>query len=298
MALLDAAILSETLFVPLMLGVLVVANAHRVSAHRWRWMILGGSLVGLATLTRQNGLLLLVPLFFSAWTRGGTPTLTGARTAVVAIAVAAIFVIPWTIRNAVVLDAFVPVATQSGVLLAGTYNNTSRQDDRFPSAWRPPNQVPEYAAVFQDPSLNEAGVDRELRSEAATYARNHLGYVAQTAVRNLSRLVHLGGPEFSAFADRDLNVVPGWGAAARVNFWLVGLLALGALLTRRWRAAPWWLWFVPVVMLLPPLFVALLVRYRAPLDPFLIVLAATSVLAAWDRIRFRATLPAKDSLST
>jgi 4-amino-4-deoxy-L-arabinose transferase-like glycosyltransferase len=73
------------------------------------WLPLAaGLLFGLAALTRET-VLLFVPLA-ALWLVGGRAG-GGRRAAVFVIAVAAV-VLPWTIRNAVVTGAFVPVATR------------------------------------------------------------------------------------------------------------------------------------------------------------------------------------------
>ena len=80
------AVMSEPLFALLMLG--AIACALR------RWVILAGLLLGLAILARANGMILVLPLAWAVWerrARGG-----GRRCWCV---VAALTVIPWTIRN-------------------------------------------------------------------------------------------------------------------------------------------------------------------------------------------------------
>ncbi len=70
-----------------------------------------GLLWGLAVLTRET-VLYFLPLaaLWLAWRRAG-----GTRRAAVLLATAALVVLPWTIRNWIVFDAFVPVST-SGAL--------------------------------------------------------------------------------------------------------------------------------------------------------------------------------------
>jgi hypothetical protein len=65
---------------------------------------------------------------------------------------------------------------------------------------------------------------------------------------------------------------------------------LGAVAQARWfraRRAPAFVWAVPVLMVLPALVVYGLARYRAPLDPFLVMLAALAIVGAFDRRRAR-----------
>ena len=60
------------------------------------------------------------------------------------VAVALLVVAPWTIRNAVELRAFVPVTTQFGSALAGTYNDEARTDRENPASWRTVRGVKAY----------------------------------------------------------------------------------------------------------------------------------------------------------
>ena len=108
--------------------------ASTIERTRYRWALLARrSLAGLAILTRANGLVLLLPLAVGVVGRAAAPG-RGARwrrrrcsspprCATVA---------PWTIRNAVELHAFVPVSTQLGSALAGTYNDDGAPRSREP----------------------------------------------------------------------------------------------------------------------------------------------------------------------
>ena len=65
--LVGSSLMSESLYIPLVLGAVLAALAARGSEHRWRYALLTGLLVGLAALTRANGLFVLVPIAFLAW---------------------------------------------------------------------------------------------------------------------------------------------------------------------------------------------------------------------------------------
>jgi hypothetical protein len=85
--------------------------------HWWRrlgWPRLAafGVLLGLATHVRPVALLTL-PFLALLWLRGAGWRVAGHRLAVVAVAVVAVLA-PWTVRNAVVMEAFVPISTNTG----------------------------------------------------------------------------------------------------------------------------------------------------------------------------------------
>jgi uncharacterized membrane protein YhhN len=70
-----------------------------------------------------------------------------------------------------------------------------------------------------------------------------------------------------------------------IAFWVLCLLALGGLFTQTVRAAPRWPWAVPVLLALSVVFVNVETpRFREPIDPFLLVLAAGAVAATFKRV--------------
>lgn len=290
----DTALLSESLFTALMLGALVCAFEARASERPLPWAVGCGVVLGLATLTRQNALLLLLPVWM-AISDGPQPGRVRMRAALVVLGFTVLTVAPWTIRNTVEFHSFVPVATQSGVLLAGMYNDHARADPVFPAAWRPPNAEPEYADLFADPSLNEAELDAKLRRRAVRYARDHKGYVASAFQHNVRRMLHLHGTAFERFADADRNMVGDLARPARWSFYVVALLAIAGAFTACARRAPLYLWLVPFLMFVSGAFFSGLVRYRLALDPFLVLLAAALVVAVTGRLRARPPLRAEAS---
>ena len=64
---------------------------------------------------------------------GGPPRATAHRSLG---AVAATLIAPWTIRNYVVADDFIPISMQDAAAY-GTFNDDSKNDERLPWAWRP-----------------------------------------------------------------------------------------------------------------------------------------------------------------
>src|SRR5262249_52011472 len=127
------SVMSEPLFVLCMLG--AIACALR------RWAIPAGILMGLAVLGRANALILLLPLMWAVRPGFGRPA--------VLLVVALLTIAPWTIRNAIVLDHFVPVSTQLGSALAGTYNSNAMHDQRDPASWRSLKRVDDYQYLFR-----------------------------------------------------------------------------------------------------------------------------------------------------
>jgi MYXO-CTERM domain-containing protein len=202
-------------------------------------------------------------------------------------------VAPWTIRNAVELHAFVPVSTQLGSALAGTYNDEARLDSENPASWRSLKRVGDYAEIYaRISSTPEAEIEREYRAVAEHYIREHPLYVAKVAFWTSRRMLELGGLDWARHTYSTVSVGPGWANAGIACFWLFALLALAGAWAARARRAPWWVWAVPLLMYLSVVFLVVETpRYRSPIDPFVILLAALAVTAAVDRRRPRTPAP-------
>ncbi|MDQ6746433.1 MAG: glycosyltransferase family 39 protein [Actinomycetota bacterium] len=284
---LSTALVSESLFVPLILAAVAAGLEARRSPHPLRWAIFTGVLIGLAELTRTNALLLLPPLAYALWAtarpRFGRALLRPA----LVIAATVLTVAPWTVRNWFVLHHFVPVSSEVGYTLAGTYNLASRQDHHWPAVWKEAEHGAsvEYSPILFNASIhrwNEVTLDNNLLSAAIADIRKDPSYMLTAAAWNAVRMFHLGELDFGVANLRDTGIpkIPAWMEVS--GFYVLGLLALIGLATRRVRRAPLWLWLVPV-LLASTLFVTGFIRFRAGLDPFLVLLAALGVVHLLDR---------------
>jgi 4-amino-4-deoxy-L-arabinose transferase-like glycosyltransferase len=284
LVLVGSSLLSEPLFIVLELGAVLAALAHRDSSHRWRWAVATGVLVGLAELTRGNGVVLLAPLGFIVWSERPRWSWRSLRAPAAMVAAAALTLVPWTVRDLSVFHQFVPLTTESGFALAGTYNFGAQNARQYPAAWRPP--VPEMQQVFvSDPTANEAQVSTRLDTVAMDYIKAHPGSLATTAYWNTLRLLNLTGPGIErAFAG-------GEGYPFRLAtdsvyaFWVLLALAIVGAFSRAVRRAPLALWGCPLVILLSTVMLLGLTRYRSPADPFIVLLAALGLISIWHRVR-------------
>jgi len=278
------------LFALFMLASLAAALAHRRSAHRVRWALLAGVLAGVAVLTRANAMILLLPLAWAVWDRRPRLSRAALGPPAVLLAAAVLAVVPWTIRNARTLHTFVPVSTQLGSALAGTYNDEARTDPRHPASWRSLRAVPSYADLFgRVRRTPEATLERELRRRAIRYAADHPGYVAQVAFWTTVRALDLDGLAWARHTASTVSIEPRWADAGVRCFWVFALLALAGAFTSAARRAPPFVWAFPALMYLSVVFLVIETpRYRTPLDPFIVLLAALAVLAAGRRVAGRA----------
>jgi 4-amino-4-deoxy-L-arabinose transferase-like glycosyltransferase len=287
------AVMSETLFAVFMLGSLAAAIQHRRSSHRWRWALLAGVLGGLTVLTRANALVLLIPLAFAVWDAKPRFSWRALGPPAALVAVALLTVSPWTIRNQIVFGQFVPVSTQLGSALAGTYNDEARADTVNPASWRSLRRVEQYEYLTdQWRVISEAQLEQKLRSASIDYMRAHPGYVAKVVYWDTRRALDLAGLDWSKHTAATISITPGWAVAGVVCFWIFGLLALAGAFTRAARRAPWWVWAFPVLVYLGVVAMVFETpRYRTGIDPFLVMLAALALVAVFARRRVRDAAP-------
>jgi 4-amino-4-deoxy-L-arabinose transferase-like glycosyltransferase len=278
----SGSVMSEPLFAVLMLGSLSAAIAHRRSAHRWRWAVLSGLLVGSAILTRANALILLLPLALAVWDLRPRWSVRALGPPVALVVVAILATVPWTIRNERTLHHFVPVSTQLGSALAGTYNDEARTDPVHPASWRSLRRVPSYADLFAKVrETNEAVLEKQLRRRAERYALDHSPYVAQVAFWTTVRGLDLDGMSWARHTAGTVSIDARWADRGVWCFWVFAVLALVGVFTAAARRAPWFVWAFPMLMYLSVVFLVIETpRYRTPLDPFIVLLAALAVVAA------------------
>lgn len=289
---LSTALISEALFVPIVLGATLTALEARGSdgRHRYSWAVATGVLLGLSALTRTNGLIMLLP-FALAFVPGRPRRPRGWTPAGVMVAAACLTIAPWTIRNALVFHQFIPISDESGYTLAGTYNQTSRAAHRFPAAWTEAEHgaSPEYARILRRARVerwNEPTYGSHLQAQALHEIGQHPTYLLKVAYWNAIRMFLIAEIRLARnnLHDTDIPLAP---ALLLMNSApLLEVLALGGLLTRGFRRAPLWFWLVPL-SLLTTLFVSGFIRFRAPIDPFLVMLSALLLVDVRDQFARR-----------
>ena len=286
LVLVGGAVMSEPLFDVFMLGSLAAVLAYRRSRHRYAWALAAGVLGGLAALTRAQALILLVPLALAVW--DGRPWRARAALGppLVLVVAALLTIAPWTVRNARELHAFVPISTQFGSALAGTYNDAARGDTQNPAAWQGIRHVPDYAYLFNRVGeTNEAVLEAKLRAASLHYIREHPTYVAKVGWWNTRRMLDLAGLRRSRATAATITIDHYWADRGILCFWVVAALALAGAFTAMARRAPWYVWAMPVLMFLSVVFLVVETpRYRTPIDPFLVLLAAAALVTGARRV--------------
>jgi hypothetical protein len=271
-------------------------RARRARGGRvWVWAAATGVLAGLATLAHENAFLYALPLGFALWS-AARPRATRAAGHVRALAAPTIFLImmaatiaPWTIRNAVELHHFVPVSDETGITLIGTYNPDSAANPLLPYKWKLFSHVPQERSTVKVAHLySEPALSSKLESQALDYIDNHPTAPLAVAWSNLRRMFEVRGSyawHASALAiSLNLSVAE----VGILTFWVLCVLAILGARTAAVSAGPKWIWWFPVLYTLSVVFINVETpRFRAPVDPFLVLLAGCAVSAAAARLGLR-----------
>jgi Dolichyl-phosphate-mannose-protein mannosyltransferase len=280
-------IAAENLLTPLVLAAVYTAlRARRAAsgAATYGWVAGTGVLAGLAALTHENGVLILVGLIPAVWT--GRPRLKARSLAAPALLVAltVLVILPWTIRNALVMHTFIPVSDETGITLVGTYNAPSAANPQVPYKWRIFYGIPgERPLIHEASTLTEPQLGAKLQSQAIHYIEHHPISLVQVLYHNTLRLFELEGDIAWKDSAKAVSLPAEVARTGVTSFWILCGLALLALATRRARSAPWWVWVIPLLLGLSVVLVNVETpRFREPVDPFLILLAAAGLSAVVD----------------
>src|SRR4051795_6048060 len=262
--------LAETFYTFELVGFLALALSLE---RRPRTFVVLGVVAGLAALTKGEGF--LFPLIaLGLWGARGAMRRAWRDTAVVAV-VMLLTVAPWTIRNAIAVHGFVPVATNASATLWSGHNPDANGGPVYHS--------PAQLAALR--GLSEVDASARVRDDALDWAVHH-------PLRELD-LIPL---KLKALAKGDSEVVWTWidatGArplgksetavvtrvADAASYALIGALLLTVLVYGRS------LWRVPAMRAILVFLAAAVplygfiyygnVRYRIPLEPFMILVVS------------------------
>ncbi|HEY4830034.1 MAG TPA: glycosyltransferase family 39 protein [Solirubrobacteraceae bacterium] len=286
---LAGTLVAENLLTLLVMAALYAAlRARRAgkAATRYGWVAGAGVLTGLATLTHENGVLILVGLIPAVWTVRPRLRLRSIAAPALLVALTALTILPWTIRNAVELHSFIPVSDETGVTLVGTYNVASAADPQVPYKWRIFYGIPgERSLIRESPHLTEPQISAKLQSQALHYVSDHPFSPFVVAFHNTLRMFELEGTFAWIASASAVSLSTPVARTGVISFWILCVVALAALATKRGRSAPGWVWVIPVLLALSVVLVNVETpRFREPVDPFLILLAAAGLSTVADRL--------------
>jgi 4-amino-4-deoxy-L-arabinose transferase-like glycosyltransferase len=266
----DGAVLSETLYVPLVALCLLCAYRLRDRPSVAAALLLGAAIAA-ATLTRSEALLLLVLLAPAAALAGGP----GRWLRLGACWAAALVLIgPWVVRNWIVFDE--PVLSNNlGGLVAqsncGPAYSGPKVGDLVPRCLGPP--------VGRD----EDDRSRHWRDKGLDYAREHVEDLPLVAAVRLLRTFGLYDGLDAVYDAESRNAhVQRVGIVAYYPLLLAALA--GAVVLRRRRR--------PLALLLAPIAMAAItsvvaygsLRFRTAAEIPLVLLAAVALAALWERV--------------
>jgi 4-amino-4-deoxy-L-arabinose transferase-like glycosyltransferase len=263
---------TEALAIPLMVLTFLVFLERPPSP---RLAVGVGALMGVAMLIRPTSVfvfagILAAFVIAAGWRRGGA--LTAAS-----IGVAALVILPWTIRNYVVTDEFVPLSAQDAAL-HGTFNDFSANHPTAPYAWQ--FSTPEVRELFaENPDISDAEYRSELIDLGTDYIAEHPFSVAEAFYWN----------GFTRFWDvrrpgNALDEVPFEGRSKAVT--TVGLVMYYVLLPLAlcgiWRHRRRMTLVIPLAAAALAATIVFTVaagtRYRAPLEPMIAMMAVAAFI--------------------
>jgi 4-amino-4-deoxy-L-arabinose transferase-like glycosyltransferase len=276
--------LSETTFMFILVGFLALVVF--LPDRRWTAIALGVAL-GLAALTRGEGLLMpIIPLAFWWGSLDRREWLQRVALLVVAMALT---IAPWTVRNMVVMDGFIPVGNNpSGTLWSG---HNPDANGWIVNPRTRPDRVGGKAP-------NETERARQLRSEAISWAlRNphkELGLVPRRLLMlNQGSAGSIGGwlnagPRYQwQLGTSSILVFTVLGDALGYFLLFVTLASAAVLGPRRlWRLHPGMravLAYLALCLINYGVVYYGQWRYRIPMEPFMILIAAPLLVRVWER---------------
>ena len=252
-------VMTEVLFTMLLVAGVTAAIEAR---HRqgWCWTSAAGLLIGLAALTRPVGLLAAPAILaVNAWEdwRGQRHWRQWLPPAALLSAGVVAAMLPWTMRNAAVLGAFVPATTHGGFIVARS--NADHPAWRQEHGWRIDQQI-------FDRYPGELERDRRWMAQGVGWIAANPGAWLQLVGERFLRFFYVFRPDYNA------------AFVILLPFLLVGM----------WRHGPDpdFRQLVAVVALSMSVFSVILygsTRFRLPLEPFFLVFAGIAAVDGWRR---------------
>ncbi|MBO0768615.1 MAG: glycosyltransferase family 39 protein [Solirubrobacterales bacterium] len=315
LVLVGSSLFSESLLLPIEICWLSAMIEYRHRPRR-RLIVAIGVLLGLAMLTRSDSIVLAIPTIAGLWfssplragwrpvlvpflrgrVKGGALAPLGRRLLPIGVALVAACCVmsPWWARNEIELHQFVPLSSSFGITVAGEYNDWSSHTDP-PGRFRVPLHIKSDEWIFHDYYGKLTGQDTQLLNAGLKYIGQHPGAVPTDWFWNTVRLFELDGPGYSQISAKLEGIPYGWTIAGDLEvYMLLAVLVVGGVLTaaRRLRSQvvgarsfPHWIWLAPLGMYFACVFLNTETpRFRAPIDPFLILLATSVIAPAFSRL--------------
>ncbi|HVU65617.1 MAG TPA: glycosyltransferase family 39 protein [Ktedonobacteraceae bacterium] len=284
----DGWMYTESLYTFLLMAICYcVLRIQRSSGKRRRLWLLCAVLLTLLSFTRPNGILMLALVIGWTLVLSWRKILHSRALVHVALAtlVAVLLIAPWTIRNYLVSQSFVPVATGDGTVLLGAYNDTVLTSTDNQGIWiNPLRTTPQNKQLLQPFPLYTCTAPCEMAREEASKIAAEQWIKAHLSTMPVLMLYHLRNfwTPYTREADLPMERFPAQASSAIVHTMSITfppvifvLAACGLIVTmkRFWRELLF-IYLVILTTLGEALFYYGSSRFRAPIEPLLILLAA------------------------
>lgn len=280
----DGWMYSESLYTFLLIAVCycVYRIQYNEGKSKWQWIICG-ALIGLLTLTRANGIAVLVLailwVIFLTWRKLlRKRALIGiALTTLVAFAL----ILPWTYRNYLVTHSFVLTEGDDGTVLLGAYNDQTLGM----GLWVNPHAVaPQVFKPFPSATCNaacELAREDAERGAAIQWIQSHLHNIPRLMIYHFRNFwtPYISESDFPMEQFPQLpasQIVVQMSKTFPIVIFLFAALGLIVTLRKYWREL-----LFAYLVILATLGEAMVYygssRFRAPIEPLLILLAAGAI---------------------
>jgi 4-amino-4-deoxy-L-arabinose transferase-like glycosyltransferase len=271
--------LSESLFIFILVGFLALVMF--LPDRRWTPIVLGVAL-GLAALTRGEGLLMpIIPL--AIWWGAYPRRQWAGRTALLLVAMV-LTIAPWTIRNAIVMDGFIPVGNNASATLWSGHNPNA-------NGWIVNPTEPSSEAASETERASE--LRREAIDWAVSNPLKELGLIPRRLIMlNQGSSGSIGwlnaGPEYQDELHTSsvlvFTVLADAGGYFLLFVTLASLVLIGV--KRLWRthsAMRGVMAYLGLCLVNYGVIYYGQWRYRIPMEPFMILVATPLLVRVWDR---------------
>ena len=259
-----------------------------------RWALIAGLLVGISMLARPTGPAWVGLVFLAALAISLRPRIQLVREALVLGLGVALVVAPWTIRNTVSIGTFIPLTTGGGCALYDGNNERVVTDPNFRGGALSLRQLEPYAEKFR--GLSEYEIDRLSFREAVAFWRENPEHIPNLILWKQQRFwrakAQVGRMDWWLPPDSPFQRVAQFLDPLLISYGLlIPFFLWGAWLAiRRPRQGA----IVIVLAVVAQAVLASLywgsLRFRVPVEPFLILLAASgavSIVRGWRERRGR-----------
>jgi 4-amino-4-deoxy-L-arabinose transferase-like glycosyltransferase len=251
---------------------------QRTNQIRWAW--LSGLSLALASLARPNGFFTLGML--CVWAiimirARMVPWRIVVKAVLIIALITAGLIAPWTIRNYNIAHIFIPVATGSGVVLAGAYNDTAVTDPEWLGMWVPGNHI--RPPIPQHAHSSYMG-ENENRAYALNWARTHLSSMPYLLslhfINTWKPYTSEDGLSVREFPDRTSSKIV-WDLMQYMPIPVIFLATLGLIATLRMWKELLIIYLIILLTITQNIVFYGSMRFRAPIEPMLVILAAGAI---------------------